>query len=572
MTTAEKSHSETSPLLEAALNLSRCHREHEEFYAGQPREQAVMLQRHVRTLLALADRWTTTTISSRSVVNPYEGADDLNSGVAVQLDGVLFMEGEGEPAEIRRLKSEISRVADELGETGRWLTEAMHASWEIAPALVDVPELADVLGERHRIIANDWLAGDMSAMAARVLRRARSTCSIASRSHLPRCGAILRSLDAAPRCSTRLRRWSPMPPTSSAPPRAWYRTTSVAGACSGRGWPPFRSKRTLPASNRRGRARRGERRPLSGRSALPRRPSVGACSSRRRRSRARGVAMAFHVDSEVGRLRRVMLHRPGLELQRLTPANCAELLFDDVLWVKRARQEHDGLRRRARATAASRCCTSQDLLAETLADDTARKWVLERTVTDHDARADARSARARPPRDTRSRRSSRGALIGGVVASDLPGGARTRVGDAGSKSDLVLAPLPNHLFTRDTSCWIYGGVSLNPMAKPARRRETVHLEAIYRFHPRFVAANVRASGTAASTTHWGRATLEGGDVLVIGERRGAHRHGRAHDAVRGRAARAAAVRARCSARDHRGRAAEGPLVHAPRHGDDDDRP
>ena len=91
--------------------------------------------------------------------------------------------------------------------------------------------------------------------------------------------------------------------------------------------------------------------------------------------------MAFHVDSEVGRLRQVMLHRPDLELQRLTPSNCAELLFDDVLWVKRARQEHtafaDALRDRG-----VEVLYLQDLLAETLAVDTAHKWVLERAVTD----------------------------------------------------------------------------------------------------------------------------------------------------------------------------------------------
>jgi arginine deiminase len=84
-----------------------------------------------------------------------------------------------------------------------------------------------------------------------------------------------------------------------------------------------------------------------------------------------------------------------------------------------------------------------------------------------------------------------------------------------SKSDFVLPPLPNHLFTRDTSCWIYGGVSLNPMAMPARRRETVHLEAIYRFHPRF-AADEFDLWYGGVDDDWGRATIEGGDVLVIG--------------------------------------------------------
>ena len=102
-------------------------------------------------------------------------------------------------------------------------------------------------------------------------------------------------------------------------------------------------------------------------------------------------------------------------------------------------------------------------------------------------------AAARPRRI--SRRSTRDALarvlIGGLVASRPAAAARGLAWATLGPSDFVLAPLPNHLFTRDTSCWIYGGVSLNPMAKPARRRETVHLEAIYRFHPRFAGDDVR---------------------------------------------------------------------------------
>lgn len=163
---------ELAPFLDAVLNLSRCHREHEEFYASEPREQAILLQRHARTLLALADRWNSATVSRRSFANPYEGADDLNAAAAVQLDGVLFMEGEGEPAEIRRIKSDVARVADELVEMGGWLASAMQASWAVAPALFDVPALADLIGERHRIIANDWQAADVSTLAGRILQRA----------------------------------------------------------------------------------------------------------------------------------------------------------------------------------------------------------------------------------------------------------------------------------------------------------------------------------------------------------------------------------------------------------------
>jgi arginine deiminase len=185
-----------------------------------------------------------------------------------------------------------------------------------------------------------------------------------------------------------------------------------------------------------------------------------------------------------------------------------------VLWAKRARQEHaafaDVLNDRG-----VEVLHLQDLLGETLADDVARKWVIERTVTEQllgpmlvphvlehlQSLTAAQLARA---------------LIGGVIAGDLPPGARGLANAMLANSDFVLTPLPNHMFARDTSCWIYGGVSLNPMAKPARRRETVHLEAIYRFHPRFVAADFDI-WYGGVDDDWGRATIEGGDVLVVGE-------------------------------------------------------
>jgi arginine deiminase len=222
--------------------------------------------------------------------------------------------------------------------------------------------------------------------------------------------------------------------------------------------------------------------------------------------------MTFHVDSEVGRLRRVLLHRPDVELQRLTPANCSDLLFDDVLWVKRARQEHDAFADTLRERGVEVLYLAE-LLTETLADDTARKWVLEHTITEHEL-GPIMAPHVRDHLLTLDAGALARALIGGLVATDLPGGRGLAWATLGP-NDLVLAPLPNHLFTRDTSCWIYGGVSLNPMAKQARRRETVHLEAIYGFHPSF-SGEAFERWFGGIDEQWGRATLEGGDVLVIG--------------------------------------------------------
>ncbi len=222
---------------------------------------------------------------------------------------------------------------------------------------------------------------------------------------------------------------------------------------------------------------------------------------------------SFHVNSEVGVLRRVLLHRPDLELQRLTPSNCAELLFDDVLWVKRARQEHDAFADTLRERGVEVLYVGE-LLAETMKDDGARQWLLDHVVDEANLGVDlARSVReflSEADPDTVARH-----LIGGMLTSDLkrpPDGLAAAVA---GPSGFVLPPLPNHLFARDTTCWIYGGVSLNPMAKPARRRETAHLEAVYRFHPLFSDETFHIWHGGADDPRR-KATIEGGDVLVIG--------------------------------------------------------
>lgn len=223
---------------------------------------------------------------------------------------------------------------------------------------------------------------------------------------------------------------------------------------------------------------------------------------------------AFRVDSEVGVLRRVLLHRPDLELRRLTPSNCRELLFDDVLWVKRARQEHDAFADTLTDRGVEVLYVAE-LLAETVKDDGARSWLLDRVITERDLGRDL----AGPVRaffDEADPTTVATHLIGGIAPAELPAGiARGLRAAVNADHGFVLPPLPNHMFTRDTTCWIYGGVSVNPMAMPARRRETAHLEAVYRFHPLFSGEPFQRWYGGVDDDH-GSATIEGGDVLVIG--------------------------------------------------------
>jgi arginine deiminase len=221
----------------------------------------------------------------------------------------------------------------------------------------------------------------------------------------------------------------------------------------------------------------------------------------------------FKVDSEVGELRQVMLHRPDWELRRLTPSNIKSLLFDDVLWVKRARTEHDAFADTLRDAGVT-VHLFGDLLAETLKDDQARRWLLDRVATDKRI-GPALVGPVREYLDELPPPDLVRCLIGGITKSEFRTVAdslwTTTLHDGG----FILPPLPNHMFTRDTSCWIYDGVCVNPMALPARIYETLHVDAVYRFHPMFTSAGFPVWYGADDADHQ-PAALEGGDVLVIG--------------------------------------------------------
>ncbi len=224
--------------------------------------------------------------------------------------------------------------------------------------------------------------------------------------------------------------------------------------------------------------------------------------------------MSFSVHSEVGPLRQVIVHRPGLELSRLTPRNVGELLFDDVLWAGRAREEHDAFADVLGARGV-RVHYYGQLLAETLEVPDGRAFVLDRLCVPEMLGPNL-AAPVRALFDDLDGPALAEFLVGGVLKADLhPAGAHSLKWDMLRADDFVLPPLPNHLFQRDNSCWIYQGVSVNPMAKPARQRETLHSRAVYRFHPMFAGADfVRYYGDDDANHQ--PATVEGGDVHVLG--------------------------------------------------------
>jgi arginine deiminase len=216
--------------------------------------------------------------------------------------------------------------------------------------------------------------------------------------------------------------------------------------------------------------------------------------------------------SEVGRLRKVIVHRPGLEHARLTPSNAEELLFDDVLWVSRAKAEHD-MFREAMQERGVEVFEAERLLAEALVKPEAREWVCGHILAERQVGITA-SRRAREWIEAADAAVAAEFLIGGITKADV----RQDVGlvwESADPTSMLLPPLPNFLFQRDCSCWIFNGVTINPMTKPARQPETMIMEVIYRFHPMFAAEEFPV-WLGGSDENWGRAHVEGGDVQPIG--------------------------------------------------------
>jgi arginine deiminase len=220
------------------------------------------------------------------------------------------------------------------------------------------------------------------------------------------------------------------------------------------------------------------------------------------------------VHSETGVLRTVLVSKPDLALNRLTPDNCHALLFDDVLWVKRAREEHDAFS----ATLRDRGVEVLDvgeMLTTVMAIEPARRWLLDRRLNHRDLEPTLAEEMADWLFSLPSAALSR-LLIGGVAKGDAPLKSRSLMTAGMVDQDFLLPPLPNQLFTRDSSCIIYDQLSINPMYWPARRPEALNMAAIYRFHPEFEGVGFGLWGEPDAAA--GNTFLEGGDVMPIGNR------------------------------------------------------
>jgi arginine deiminase len=239
----------------------------------------------------------------------------------------------------------------------------------------------------------------------------------------------------------------------------------------------------------------------------------------------------FGVYSEVGKLRKVIVHRPDLSLKRLTPNNHDDLLFDDVLWVERAQWEHDQFVKAMRDRG-TEVYYHLELLGEALAaSEEARRNVIEMVASEYTVGwslvEEVREFLSKMKPDVLAKHLVGGLTVGEMVEGgfDLAKFQQISLGAAAVVDDpgfFVIPPVPNSLFQRDPSCWIYNGVTVNPMFWPARRRESLNMLTIYRYHPMFQAAKFdfwypeQTGDEGFNIQDFGRSSMEGGDVQPLG--------------------------------------------------------
>lgn len=223
----------------------------------------------------------------------------------------------------------------------------------------------------------------------------------------------------------------------------------------------------------------------------------------------------YGVYSEVGTLNKVLVCRPGLGHERLTPSNNDDLLFDDVLWVDNAKRDHAAFVAAMEGRGVE-VVELHDLLAQTVAVPGAKGWLLDRKIVANEVGlgllADTRAFLESLPNEQLAE-----FLIGGLSTRDLPSDFRPSylalARESTGVNEYLMPPLPNTLYTRDTTCWVFGGLTLNPLYWPARHDETLLMKAIYEFHPDFTGNTV---WWGDPEKNWGQSTLEGGDVMPVG--------------------------------------------------------
>ena len=216
------------------------------------------------------------------------------------------------------------------------------------------------------------------------------------------------------------------------------------------------------------------------------------------------VSQAHGVDSEIGQLKTVLMHRPGVELERITPRHSDRSLFASLPWVSKARQEHDLLSEALRDQGVHVLYLTE-LLQDCLEYQAARDDAVRMAVADASLGEDLRG-QLREHLENLGPEQLAEVLIAGLTPAELKIG-RGVVFELLDRHDFVLEPLPNLIFTRDSSFWIGDRIAVASLASARRRRETDLATIIYQHHPRFA---------GSKWLYWSDLEdLDGGDVLLL---------------------------------------------------------
>lgn len=225
------------------------------------------------------------------------------------------------------------------------------------------------------------------------------------------------------------------------------------------------------------------------------------------------------VYSEAGKLRKVMVCRPGLAHERLTPTTCDDLLYDDVLWVEQAQRDHADFVAKMEARDI-KVYELHQTLAEVLADKEARTWLLDRKLAFSVVGFGLREE-IRPWLEEMDAKELAERLIGGIAYDELPADLQGPIvkafRDGVQDESFVIDPIPNTQFMRDNSSWIFGGVTINPMYWSARQQETLITHSVYKFHPDFKDLDFPVWYGGDESIDYGSASIEGGDVMPLGK-------------------------------------------------------
>lgn len=218
----------------------------------------------------------------------------------------------------------------------------------------------------------------------------------------------------------------------------------------------------------------------------------------------------LNVTSEIGKLKAVLLHRPGREIENLVPEYLERLLFDDIPYLKIAQQEHDGFARVLEDSGA-RVYYIEKLMEEVLADPGIKKEFLERFLLESNVYSEDIKNRLNEYLSSLSCDELVSKLISGVRKKDMPEKMQQGMPDhVGDRYLFYIDPMPNLYFTRDIGAVIGSGLTINRMKTEARKRETLFLNYIYKYHPIF-----KDTDTPIWYSRDMEHSLEGGDELVL---------------------------------------------------------